>query len=532
MDATLLGSGSSSGDASNHDAVHGQDERVILIHGTFAASDSDSGDAWWQVGSQTYRELQKKLPSSVSLAKQGEAFHWSGENNERSRNKAAVKLLEYLGKLEAAGTSYHLIGHSHGGSVIWSAMRIATLRNKPLHRLRSWSTVGTPFLHQRSRSPWNVLNMAQLLMAALLIYPAIRTFVSLVRLPYDLVSGKMDNGIIMRNGEEVGFVTAIVRAPLVEGLKLLGVSFTEVPGGTRVGSYTAESGQSAAEFLFMSREGLLILTGIAMLGYLLLLLGSWFVRPVLESWRFHLEHRLEQRAFDLYSGRWLGLWTQDDEAINGLRATLELSVTFLSRLVPRERIFFSDTISLVARPWFWIFAPVYNVAILPFLDSTIRGVVIRSAQGNNRPAARVVAVAPTPILPPEAPDLPPLPAKIRARILAQADQHANRLGPAIRQLLSRPSFTAGLESFGKDLTGRELVHTSYFNDPDVLNLLAENIHWSQTEPSPLRICAEAPLMHWFADYKRLLGAEMGASNLHIAPRKESARDRNDQREAA
>ena len=93
-------------------------ERVILVHGTFASSADDCGDGWWQVDSDTYKSLQSRLPSDVSLASEGSVFRWSGLNTERARSKAAVKLLRYLEPLEKSGQRYHLIGHSHGGSVI------------------------------------------------------------------------------------------------------------------------------------------------------------------------------------------------------------------------------------------------------------------------------------------------------------------------------------------------------------------------------------------------------------------------------
>ena len=80
--------------------------------------------------------------------REGEVFHWSGENSERSRIKAGRDLLEYLLALESAGRGYHLIGHSHGGSVIWHALCRAGCSGKscaicaagPRWGLRSCST--------------------------------------------------------------------------------------------------------------------------------------------------------------------------------------------------------------------------------------------------------------------------------------------------------------------------------------------------------------------------------------------------------
>ena len=95
------------------------EELAILVHGTFAGADADSGENWWQSGSKEVIALQQRLPENVRIASGNEVFHWSGDNGERARSKAAAQLLEHLRPLEESGQSYHLVGHSHGGSVIW-----------------------------------------------------------------------------------------------------------------------------------------------------------------------------------------------------------------------------------------------------------------------------------------------------------------------------------------------------------------------------------------------------------------------------
>ncbi len=479
-------------------------ERVILVHGTFASSADDCGQAWWQVGSPTYERLNRSLPPNVSLVRQGSVFRWSGNNTERARSKAAAQLLRFLEPLERSGQPYHLIGHSHGGSVIWSALRMATARKKSLERLRSWSTVGTPFLHHQSRSPWNPVNVAYMALASVLLYPAWICFRALVKLPYDIATGRMDNGIIMDSDAEVGYLTAVSRVPIIKGLEMLGVSFTPTETGIRVGSFDSQSHDSAAHFLFGTTEGWLILAGIILFGYMMLLLGSGFLGPVSEGLRIGWEKRLEHRAFERYRSRWLGIWTQDDEAINGLRATMELTVSFISNMSVRERIFLSDLISLPSRPLYRIFAPLYNRFVRPLLDSKIREIVIKTAQGNDRPAAQVVAVSPHPIFRSTA-SAPPLPEKFRDLIRKQADDQANDLGPKLRVLLAQPSLTAGLDGFSQTLSGRELVHTSYFDHPEVIELLSLNVSWSRARRRP---STSAEIAAWFHNFKRLQGADV------------------------
>ena len=123
-------------------------QQVIFVHGTFASSELDEGLGWWQRGSEFWRTVSTKLCAEVELPLERRLFRWSGENLERARYEAATVLLnDWLRPLEAEGTSYHLVGHSHGGNVIRQAIVIAGNEQKPLRYLKSWTTVATPFVN-------------------------------------------------------------------------------------------------------------------------------------------------------------------------------------------------------------------------------------------------------------------------------------------------------------------------------------------------------------------------------------------------
>ena len=137
-----------------------QFERVILVHGTGATAPSEEGDRWWQRNGILWQSLCSK--SSDQL--QPEAFIWSGANSESARREAGHKLCDRLIEIESEGVGVHLIGHSHGGSVIWHALRrFASKPDRYKKTVRSWSTVGTPFLAYGLRLPRLFLVIAALL---------------------------------------------------------------------------------------------------------------------------------------------------------------------------------------------------------------------------------------------------------------------------------------------------------------------------------------------------------------------------------
>jgi pimeloyl-ACP methyl ester carboxylesterase len=124
-------------------ASSGSLDSVILIHGTGAGERSHLNPKWWQAESEFARGLAQKTAHSM-LA---EPFCWNGANSERARRKAARALLERLRELDRRGQRYHLVAHSHGGSVVWRAL-VSSLAEPDgrLTGVRSWTTVGTPFL--------------------------------------------------------------------------------------------------------------------------------------------------------------------------------------------------------------------------------------------------------------------------------------------------------------------------------------------------------------------------------------------------
>jgi hypothetical protein len=139
-------------------------EHIIFVHGTGATAESHEGPAWWQNEGPLWQRLIKESEGTV----QPQAFIWSGENSETARRTAGKRLHKLLLRMYERGESVHLIGHSHGGSVIWHALNGA-LAPKTRSHVKSWASVGTPFLTYGPRLHVLGLNLFLLLLAVALL---------------------------------------------------------------------------------------------------------------------------------------------------------------------------------------------------------------------------------------------------------------------------------------------------------------------------------------------------------------------------
>lgn len=123
--------------------------KLVTVHGTGAGDVTSSGDKWWQLGSVFMGKLQQGLelePEQVDIV----PFQWEdGPNSEEKRRAAGCSLAKLLLSYDAAQQDYYLVGHSHGGSVIYNALLKSVADKTPFERLKLWCTVGTPFLDYR-----------------------------------------------------------------------------------------------------------------------------------------------------------------------------------------------------------------------------------------------------------------------------------------------------------------------------------------------------------------------------------------------
>jgi len=96
---------------------------------------------WWQRNSNFQKWLSLWLDlTDVRI----EPFHWGhGPNSELARRAAGQELFKRLRQFEEFGENYLLIGHSHGGSVIYHALIEAAGKQHELPHLKQWITIGS-----------------------------------------------------------------------------------------------------------------------------------------------------------------------------------------------------------------------------------------------------------------------------------------------------------------------------------------------------------------------------------------------------
>lgn len=124
---------------------------IIMVHGTFATG-PEAGDKWWQETSAFENDLRTFVKSEAG-ALTFTRIIWSGDNTESARRAAAKRIFATLQACQHRQEPCCLIGHSHGGSAIMSALMLAAQRKEALPCLTSWITVASPFITLR-KSRW------------------------------------------------------------------------------------------------------------------------------------------------------------------------------------------------------------------------------------------------------------------------------------------------------------------------------------------------------------------------------------------
>jgi hypothetical protein len=273
---------------------------IITVHGTFAkptAADPDGGPGpepqWWETAS-TFEHDIRDLVESRDGRLDVKPFVWAGDNSEVERREAGERLAGLMRELEARSEPYCVVGHSHGGSVVATALLEAAARKKPLQNLKRWITVGTPFLALR-KERWLLTRLS-------LVNKVI--FVATMMLLMMLLVYQAATAI---NGDRA----------------LFGNFFPRV------------------------RDWMILLMSLpALLAY--------FVFKVIDNRALLTFHRrITRRAKNSFGTRWLALAHPDDEAIQGLGLLPNAQLTFFDRSFAVSTI---TLISVVALPLLYLAA--------------------------------------------------------------------------------------------------------------------------------------------------------------------------------
>lgn len=479
-------------------------ERLIRVHGTFAARDDDFGDSWWQSpppGGRTHRfwtGVAARLPDSIVPDK---PFHWNGANKECDRQVAAATLLERFVQLENENTAYHVVTHSHGGTVIWAALTLACERRIELPGLRSWTTVGAPFV-QFQRTLRSKIVSCSILPILLLI--------ALV----------------------IAFLNPDFQSWATEKAEFFG------PWGPAV--------------LAAGVAILLVLSGLIF----------WLRLAFLRRKR----DRFQREAAERFGPLWLGLRSQDDEAINALKTALKtrklmfrwrvsketppshpwvsqipgladhrknkqpaprsdrqillegfgaiglflgiIAIAFFLPASCRQQLLDSvpgamgPLVALVLGALAVALRKFYNHAAAPLMDKTVHGWLCGFTHGNDTRAFAASTVSSAPPVGKSAPDCPPLPEEIDRRLVKNANESfVEALSSARRLLLFQatigsPDLAKAADETEFGLDSGDLVHTSYFEDPDILSLVLTHVLSNSAAGLP-EPAAWSPWIAWF-----------------------------------
>jgi hypothetical protein len=296
---------------------------VVNVHGTFVHSagtadalniNPDAPVQWWQQGS-TFEHEVKSYVTGEDGPVDVVPFTWRSQNSEIDRRQAGSALLDTLRGLDKKGEPYVVVGHSHGGSVIASALIESVSRRKPLVNLKRWITIGTPFVGMRKeRFLFSRLTLTRrvVFVASLMLF--------LMFLFY--VLGELyTHGFQARNER---YYTALLFSAVMMTLPIL---------------------FSYIVFRYLD--------GRELKGY---------------------SGGTVQRAREYYGGKWLPVSHKNDEAVQGLRMLPNMKLHFFDEGFAVSTI---TKASVIALPLVYLFAvtsPTFMLGIADFLQTRVYGV--------------------------------------------------------------------------------------------------------------------------------------------------------------
>lgn len=150
---------------------------IVTVHGTGDTAEGPDGQKWFQRGSQFSQRVLQHL-SGQGINGEIVPHLWSGANSAWDRERGANKLAARLRGLYDRYDTVHVIGHSHGGNVANDAavlLKWGLRRTAQREKFDSLTTVGTPFFNVRTGTPQRVAGILFTLIAwgSAIVFPII-----------------------------------------------------------------------------------------------------------------------------------------------------------------------------------------------------------------------------------------------------------------------------------------------------------------------------------------------------------------------
>jgi hypothetical protein len=162
---------------------------IVTVHGTGDTAEGAAGQKWFQQSSPFAERLLGHLRRH-GVEADIVPHLWSGANSAWDRERAANKLAGLIRKLYNKYDSIHVIGHSHGGNVANDAavlLKWGLRRNAKRERFDSLTTVGTPFFNIRTGPLQTLAGILFLIIAwgSAILFPLLAAF-----LGYEVLTGQ------------------------------------------------------------------------------------------------------------------------------------------------------------------------------------------------------------------------------------------------------------------------------------------------------------------------------------------------------
>lgn len=498
---------------------------VILVHGTFAGdkTKSDVGERWWQRGSNTWKWLEENLPPEIRLPESHiRLFHWSGKNSQAERLAASLELLVMLIGLEKEGRKYHLVGHSHGGSLIWEALVSAqVILNEPKadvvpaalwDRLDRAGIVNPDWKIRVQNAPHHPSTWEQ--------GPSGRDHVKRLANLNGLASWTtvgspflrfLPNDRIFAHGWPNGKFSLAAKKPATRRWSLFkGVTTTSFIAFMSF-IFLADSVLLATLHSLFDVETRGISTS-ALVAAGALSCVVWVITALIDSQRdlastVILRENAGLDCFARFHDRWLGVWAHTDEALRMLESTIagpDYSYEWLCQphenresstppvraplfRVPQMNLRASrDLIGFVTRPrngLRLISVPVKSIGYFAFnrflsvrVSDKVNRYLLSVAQGSDVAGTTLAYASPWPVPIKNPP--PGLPDRLSVQLENKANSALGRAGSAAREVLTQSALGGNNGETVSDRDGvksQPLVHTSYFDDMEIMSIIGWHI---------------------------------------------------------